>query len=438
MGLDYTLASIFVVQFLANAIYSVLAPFFPIIAKEKGLRGETIGLIFSGYPIAAFLSAPIYGLMIIRFGRRKMFLTGSLLISSTLFGFSALPYLDSGSFVAVGFFSRFLQGLGVSGIVSSSFAIIASNYKDNMETVLGILNSIGALGMMLGPLIGAGIYEASSFTALYIIYGSVFVVAMVFAFLVLPMDREYIKPDIEVKLSDILGQKLVILIAGIQIMSMSTMCFLEPTLSNHLQGFGISTSLCGVFFTIPTFSYVVGILLVKLTPSHVDRKLILGFGTLLTSIGMCLMGPWDVLGLPKSLGFIIVGLSILGVGLCFNILPALPEMMKCCQKALPYHNPDDVSDAVSGVISACVYFGEILGPPSAGFLDERMGFGDASGTFGILNLIYFLVFSYYTKAFTSISMLIHGVKSESLIIPEPGHEMVTTKGNFYGSDDEDL
>jgi MFS family permease len=206
--MDFTLACIFLIQFLANAIYSILAPFFPIIAKEKGLRGETIGLIFSGYPIAAFLSAPIYGLMIIRFGRRKMFLTGSLLIASTLFGFSSLPYLESSTFVAVGFFSRFLQGLGVSGIVSSSFAIIASNYKDNMETVLGMLNSIGAMGMMLGPLIGAGIYEATSFSTLYILYGTVFVIAMVFAFLVLPADREYSKTDVEVKLSDILGQKV--------------------------------------------------------------------------------------------------------------------------------------------------------------------------------------------------------------------------------------
>lgn len=222
-------------------------------------------------------------------------------------------------------------------------------------------------------------------------------------------------------------------------MSMSTMCFLEPTLSNHLQGYGVSASLCGVFFTIPTISYVIGIFMIKCTPNYVSRILILGFGTLLTAVGMVLVGPWSALGLPKSISLIVLGLTILGVGLCFNLLPALPEMVKSSQKALPYHNPDHVSDAVSGVISACVYFGEMLGPPCAGFLDERMGFDDASATFAFVNLIYFLIFCYFTNSLGMISQLLRGEKPDSLIsTTETGHEMVATKGNFYGSDDEDL
>lgn len=51
-------------QFLALSIDTLIVPFFPTIAKTKGLNTIHTGVIFSGYEFVRFLTSPIYGSLV--------------------------------------------------------------------------------------------------------------------------------------------------------------------------------------------------------------------------------------------------------------------------------------------------------------------------------------------------------------------------------------
>lgn len=124
--------------FLSNSIYSALAPFFPRMSKTHGLGPTSDGLIFSGYPLFALLSAPLIGVLIQKIGRANVLFYSTFLIGLSTLGFALLPFLYGDTLLIVAFITRAIQGVGGAGILNSSFAIIACTYVDNMEEIIGI------------------------------------------------------------------------------------------------------------------------------------------------------------------------------------------------------------------------------------------------------------------------------------------------------------
>jgi len=50
------------------------------------------------------------------------------------------------------------------------------------------------------------------------------------------------------------------------IVSLINLGAIEPVLTKHLIGYGVPEILCGIFFVIPTFSYVLGVVLLNILP----------------------------------------------------------------------------------------------------------------------------------------------------------------------------
>jgi MFS family permease len=58
------------------AVNSLLVPFFPFVARNKGVSEPIIGLIFSIAYLGSFLSSVIIGKMLHRTGRKRLILVG--------------------------------------------------------------------------------------------------------------------------------------------------------------------------------------------------------------------------------------------------------------------------------------------------------------------------------------------------------------------------
>lgn len=56
-----TLASLALVDFMSFCSMSIMAPFFPREASEKGLSETMCGIVFSFYAIVMFLTSPFFG-----------------------------------------------------------------------------------------------------------------------------------------------------------------------------------------------------------------------------------------------------------------------------------------------------------------------------------------------------------------------------------------
>lgn len=56
-----TLVSLALVDFMSFCSMSIMAPFFPREATEKGLSDTTTGFVFSFYALVMFITSPIFG-----------------------------------------------------------------------------------------------------------------------------------------------------------------------------------------------------------------------------------------------------------------------------------------------------------------------------------------------------------------------------------------
>jgi MFS family permease len=320
MGIDWALVGLFMTSLLANSVYSVIAPFYPQVAGDKGVRSEIVGFIFSAYPIAAFITSPILGLFISKIGRKRTLAAGGFLIvpftqALTMFGFGITPLLTGLIFSVLSFCTRFMQGVGGGIIGTATYAIIASNYPDNMPVVLGMQNMLAGVGMMVGPLLGSLLYGLGGFSFLFFVYGGLFLVLLPLSYMLIPKDRPYEKPKQEVSLRPLLTHRTLLLDGLVVSLSMIAMSFLEPILSTHLETYGVPVEVIGVMFTIPTVSYALTAVFVGKLPKSWTPKVIMLQGLVLTSISMLLIGPWEFLFLPRSLWVVVVGLAVLGVGI---------------------------------------------------------------------------------------------------------------------------
>lgn len=77
---DFTLIGIFGLGMTATCIQSVLAPFLPGIAKDKGVNSQSVGLIFGVQPLVAGLFSPIFGMLLARIGRKRALLSCAFLM----------------------------------------------------------------------------------------------------------------------------------------------------------------------------------------------------------------------------------------------------------------------------------------------------------------------------------------------------------------------
>lgn len=61
------------------------------------------------------------------------------------------------------FVARVIEGFGNGCLNSATSSIIAFNYEENMDNLIGLTQTFTGLGMLSGPLIGSLLYEAGGF-----------------------------------------------------------------------------------------------------------------------------------------------------------------------------------------------------------------------------------------------------------------------------------
>lgn len=77
--MDIQIIIIFTAALLFNTMYTVVAPFYPLLAEKRELPKWLIGLIFVTMPVASFSCTPILTKCLSVFGYRKVIAAGVLL-----------------------------------------------------------------------------------------------------------------------------------------------------------------------------------------------------------------------------------------------------------------------------------------------------------------------------------------------------------------------
>ncbi len=129
--------------------FFIVLPLLPFYAEKLGADPFRVGALVSSFALAQVASAPLWGKLSDRLGRRPMILTG-LLISATAF-----VLFELAEAVWLLFLSRLVQGAG-GGTTSVVQAYVSDTVApEERAKALGWLTAATSAGVMLGPAIGS-------------------------------------------------------------------------------------------------------------------------------------------------------------------------------------------------------------------------------------------------------------------------------------------
>ncbi|HEX2187519.1 MAG TPA: MFS transporter [Longimicrobiaceae bacterium] len=127
----------------------MVIPLLPFYAVRMGGGGLVVGVLVSSYAVAQLLSAPLWGRVSDRFGRRPALLVG---LGASAVAYVIFAYADS---LWVLLLSRLVQGAG-GGTVGVIQAYVAdATEPENRARSLGWLSAATNVGVTIGPVIGS-------------------------------------------------------------------------------------------------------------------------------------------------------------------------------------------------------------------------------------------------------------------------------------------
>jgi len=134
---------------------SMILPLVPYYATRMGANGFMIGLIIASFSVAQLISAPVWGRLSDRYGRRPAILLG-LLVSSA--GYIVFAYAGT---IAVLLASRFVQGFGAGTVGVLQAYVADAMHEEERAKSLGWLSAATSFGVVIGPAFGSFLTSTS-------------------------------------------------------------------------------------------------------------------------------------------------------------------------------------------------------------------------------------------------------------------------------------
>jgi len=140
-----TLFMIVLVDLIGFGLYIPLLPFY---AEHFNASPFVVGLTMATYSFAQFISAPLWGSLSDRKGRRPVLMIG---MAGSVISYLCLGFADS---LWIIFAARALNGL-MAGNISAAFAYMADvTSRENRAKGMGLVGAAFGLGFIAGPAIG--------------------------------------------------------------------------------------------------------------------------------------------------------------------------------------------------------------------------------------------------------------------------------------------
>ncbi|MGA9189095.1 MAG: MFS transporter [Methanosarcina sp.] len=141
-----------ITAYFAMAGGSLLAPVLPDMVEPLKTTSHEVGLLISTYAISTAIFALVIGHFIDRVNRKKI-----LVPCLVIYGLTGLVSYFTSDLQSL-LILRFIQGIGVAGMMSLPMLIIADVYKDHKSfNAMNRVSMALAIGSVTAPLIGGGL-----------------------------------------------------------------------------------------------------------------------------------------------------------------------------------------------------------------------------------------------------------------------------------------
>ena len=139
-------------EFLLCVSYTVLASFYPGLAKSKGISLKVIGIILSLEAFTAQIVSLYMGKYMNKIGRRFAMTFGLSMITMNIFLIGCLEDSNYMGALIISIFMRISAGIGSGTLMVASSSILISENIDKTDTMMSYLNAASGLGYTFGPL----------------------------------------------------------------------------------------------------------------------------------------------------------------------------------------------------------------------------------------------------------------------------------------------
>ncbi|RWS29958.1 MFS-type transporter-like protein [Leptotrombidium deliense] len=295
-----------------TASVSVIAPFFPIEAANKGISASMAGYVFSVNGITLIIMNAIVGKILPFLGNKVGLSIGILLLGPANILFGLLDNInDSDYFITLCFITRILEAIGSAFITTTSFTTIMKLCPKNFSKEIAINETCVSMGFMFGPVIGSSLYAIGGYRLPFIVLGVAVLINLPLIVLLVKQYRKHDSSETETCVNDsqmsITYKKLISifdiwLLCLINLMIAINFGSFEISFGLHLESYNIGPKLSGILFFIPSAAYGVGATFVgyQFTKTNRDNYFIYGLCTL--TIGLLCIGPFSFYVIGPTLG----------------------------------------------------------------------------------------------------------------------------------------
>lgn len=356
-----SLLTIFLVVFIDLVGFGIVIPILPYYAQQYGASAWELGWLMTTYSLMQFFVAPLWGRLSDRIGRRPVLLVSIFGTAISMVGLGIAPNL-LGLFIA-----RTFAGICAANI-STAYAYVADvTTEENRAKGMGMVGAAFGLGFIFGPAIG-GLLSRYGYSAPMFAGAALALVNLMFAYFKLeepPLTAEARSAN-RTKRFDLQNIKLVLsdprtrLAIGLFFLLTFAVTQMEVTFAIYLKAlFGLDAQHAGELLAL------MGIIMVgmqggaigRLAKKYGEKKLIVA-GFVICAVSLAAFGS------VTQFTAVVLSLSFLGLG--HGMLhPSLSSMAS--KGAAP-----DRRGATMGVFQSAGSLARVLGPPTAGFLYDRI------------------------------------------------------------------
>ena len=380
-----TLWSMVAVQFIMSSAFSIVAPLMPLFLPELGVDSPAAvnmwaGVLAASTSCVAIFTAPIWGGLSDRHGRKLMVLRSTLGIAI----FTFLMGLAQGPWEMLGL----RAGMGaLAGFSSASVVMVASSVPDRyMGYSLGWMSSGQLVGSLIGPLIGGAIADLTGSFRLPFYFGGMICIA---AFLVTlffvperftPPDKSKAKPSLMTGFRVVMASSGLMAVIMVMVMGQFATQAVGPVVTLYVQEMlGARPDLATLGGLAFSATGLAGVLAVPFLGRRSDQ---IGYRTTLL---ICLAGAAAfTLPMALPLGYPAFVAERFGLGLFVGaVLPVSNAMIgrltEPAQRGMAY-----------GVISSAYFIGNTMGPLAGGAIAATIGIKWVFAVTGALIIANFL------------------------------------------------